>query len=282
MQAFPQAAMMPAVKAAQPPASDLKHKAGLKVAALSQAHEPLTTLHSREQLPHNHQQAAECAVASIPEPEVAQPASTAIFQQPHWEDNRSSPVDRSSQPASPDPSADNALKPASVRSVTPGSSIAPTQDADLSMQQDLTVNKPESPQEALRELNHQQADAVGSLSHATQKETQDSGHQTAQPGRNVGDMTVPQSDSFSNARTVQGADGMKPHSSLIPNEPEVCASGAPQTGTGTGFPAGEAQAGSRPASATLSRLPDVAHLRRRKPFSWCKHGRSWRRMASKK
>ena len=277
--------MVPAVKAAvQRPASHSKHKAGagMKVTALSQALQPLTTLHSREELPHNHQQAAECAFASISEPEVAQPASTAILQRPHWEDNRSSPVDRSSQPPSPVPSADDVLKPASVRSVTPGSSIAPTQDADLSMQKYLTVNKPNSPQEALLELNHQQADAVASLSHATPEETQDSGHQPAQHSCNMGDMTVPPSDPFSNARTVQGADGMDSHNALMRNEPEVCASVALQTRTDTGFPAGEAQSGARPASATLSRPSEVADLRRRKLFGWCKQGRSWRRMASKK
>ena len=283
--------MMPAVKAAaQHPDKNVNHKAGtgLKVAASNQVHQPRTTLHSREQLPHNHQQAAACAFASIPEPDIAQPASTAILQQPHGADDGSSPFN-SSQLASPDPSADSALKQASVRSVTPGSTLAPTQDEDLSMQQDLTVNRLESPQEALPERNLQQADAVGTLSLATQKETlQDSGHQSAQPGCNLGDMSLLQSDSFSTAHTAQDADSVEPYDALIHNEREIFASDVLQLVPDTASPAREAPSGSRPASATFNRAPEVADLRRhkadlrrRKPFSWRKHGRSWRHITSK-
>ena len=276
--------MMPTAKAAgQHPAGSSNHTAGagLRVAALSQAHQPLSTLHSRKELPHTYQQAAGWADASLPEPEAAQPASKAIYQQPCGEDTRSSALDRSSQPAPSDPSADNALESASVSSIKPGSSIVPAQDAHLSMPSDLTVNRPQSPQEPLLELNHHQANTVVSLSHATQMETpQDSGHQTAQPVLTAEDILTPQSDP-SIEDTVQGADGMKPHNALLQSELDRSASGALQTVTHTAFPVGEAQSGIIPASGTLRRAPQVAALRRHKPFSWHKRGRSWRRMTRK-
>ena len=276
--------MMPAAKtAAQHPARNTNHKAGtvLKVSVLSQAHQPSTTLHSGEHMPHNHQQAAECTLASVSEAEVA-PASTAIHQQPQWEDNRSSPFTRSLQLALPDLSADNTLKPASVKNVTPGSNLASTQDADVSMQPDLRVKRLESPQEALLGLDLQQADAVGSMSQAIHKETlQDNGHQTAQPSCNVADKTFPQSDPFGNAHTLQDADGVEPDNALMHSGRDISASGALQIVADTALPAGEAQSGSRTAIAALSRGPEVADLIRRKPFSWRKRGRSWRRMTSK-
>lgn len=276
--------MAPTAKAAaQHPAGRSNHTAGagLRTAASSQAHQPPSTPHSRKELPHNHQQAAGCADASLPEPEAAQLASKAIFQQPRGKDNRYSALARSSQPATSDPSADNAIESASVSSVALGSSLVPRQDADLSMQQHLTVNTPQSPQELLLELNHQQADNTVSLPHATQMETpQDSEHQTAQPVLHVGDQLSPQSDP-SIEDTVQGPDGMKPHHALLRSEQENSASSVLQTATDTAFPVGEAQSGINPASVSLRRALEVAALRRRKPFSWRKHGRSWRRMASK-
>lgn len=243
--------------------------AGLGAAALSQAHHPLANPRARTRLPHTEQQVIRGADAGTPGMEAVQPP-------PCCQDNSSDALDRSSQPVLTDPPAETPLKPASVSSDIPGTSITPAKETDSLTQQDLIVNS-SGRQEAVLSVSHRKVDSVGSLSHAICAEMPEASvHQTICDGEGT---TGRQSDPISTAGVVKGVDGIKDYA-LTQNQQEVNASGLLQTVTGIALPTGTAQSGTSPANITLSRGPAVAALRR--PFSWRKHGRSWRYMTSKK
>lgn len=208
------------------------------------------------------------------------PEMEAVQPQPCCKNIRPTALDRSSQPALTNPPAKTALKPASVSSDIPATSITPAEETDLLTQQDLIVNGSESRQEAVLSVSHQKADNVASLSHATDTEVpQASGHQTAQPICDGQGTTGCQSDPISTAGTIKGVDGIEEYA-LAQNQQEVNASDLLQTVTDVAHPTGTVHSGITPANVTLSRAPAVAALRR--PFSWRKHGRSWRYMTSRK
>ena len=293
---------MPTVRAAAPdPAgkSSLAAAPGLGLAASSKAHQPATVLQSCSEVRYSHQEATECADANVAEPQVARTAPESILQQPHQVDDGPSALDRASQLASSGLSVDKELKLTSVLSTVPSSNVPPAQDANLSMQQDLTVNRAANSQKALHKLSDQHAETVGDLSHASQMEKhQASGYQTAQPihMRDLAGQQLHNTDTDS----VQVADASKPQTATIPEEQEFFAIGALQSGADIAFSAGEVQSDSSPASAGASAMPSrvlpsrvlpsrvlpsrvlqVSALRKRRPFSWRKHGRSWRYMRSK-
>lgn len=281
LQAFPLAAFMPVVKAAaRQPVDNCKLAAAPSLGgpALTEAHSPSEDPQSN-QVPEEPQQAAGCADASTTEHHQLQAASEAI-QQPDQIHSTSAHC-RPCHLALPDFSADTAPDPACV---APSSNIASIQTTVVSVQHalHLTVGELNRHCEAPREVNGQHAQTPGSLLPGLMEMHQATRDQTEEPKLSVGQTTAQTLQAFGNAHTgnVQAGHVTRQRATIIHDEQET------QAAAGTSLlddalPAGEAHAVESSGGARLGRAPEVGAMRKRRPFSWRKHGRSWQYLSLK-
>ena len=242
---------------------------GLPSAVLREPHLPLTT-HQANSVQQEPLQAAGFADASDAEHQQLQAASLATPQQLHQTNIESSAYDRA---CLLDFSADTAVEPACFAP----SRIA-TQDAALSLQLEVTVHNPERHHGAPGELIDQHAQTPASLSPGPQMEThQATEEQTAAP--KLVRQTTAQSlhpVSATDTGNAQVADETKWRDGMAHDWEEAPAPCVPKDLADIAPPAAEAQSDVRPGSAMLTTAPYEAAVKKRRSFSWRKHGRSWR------